>query len=869
MKPPRPRISRKSASITENLAPGLDSTSVVRADLLQPMRDWFTSRGWQPFPFQEEVWQNYLAGESGLVHATTGTGKTYAAWGGPLLRALHEEQKLVDAGKKPSQKAPGLKVLWITPLRALAADTENALQAAVQDLKLPWLVERRTGDTSATTRRHQRERLPTALITTPESLSLLLARADAQEQLANLECVVFDEWHELLGGKRGTQAELCLARLRCWQPRLQVWGLSATLGNLEHSCDVLLGRPTGKRIAAYQTTASQAPVGKIVHGATSKSYAIDSMIPPVIERFPWAGHLGVRLLPQVIERIEAARSTLVFTNTRAQTELWYQAILKARPDWAGELALHHGSLDQDVRRWVEQGLREGKLKAVVCTSSLDLGVDFSPVDQVLQVGSPKGVARLLQRAGRAGHQPGALSRVVCVPTHALELVEFAAARESLEKGHLEARIHRSKPLDVLVQHAVTVALGTGFRAEDLLQEVRQSSAYHDLHAEEWEWVLDFIHRGGEALRAYPDYQRVDVVDGEYRVTSQKVARQHRMAIGTIVGDASLSVVYRSGARLGTIEESFVSKMKPGDRFIFSGKLLELIRVYDMKAYVKPATGKLGPVPRWMGGRMPLSTELSKAVRNKLDEARKGLFLGPEMEAVRPILEVQADWSLIPAMGELLVETLKSREGYHYYFYPFEGRLVHEGLASLFAYRLAQRLPVTFTMAINDYGFELLATEAIDVGRAIQEGLFSEDQLEADIEQSLNAVEMARRQFREVARISGLISQGFPGAAKSTRHLQASAGLLHDVFTEYDPDNLLLRQARQEVLEQQLESNRLRETLVRLQGATIQLVELPRFTPLAFPLMVDRLRERLTSEKLEDRIRKMQIPLEKAATSRRK
>jgi ATP-dependent helicase Lhr and Lhr-like helicase len=832
----------------------------------QPLLNWFTQQGWQPFPFQQATWQAYLHGQSGLVHATTGTGKTYAVWGGPLLKYLsqQEEQKQTNTNqpKQPSQTAPPLKVLWITPLRSLAADTEKTLIAMTQGLNIPWLVERRTGDTPASLKNRQRERLPTCLITTPESMSLLLARNDARQQFAQLEAVIVDEWHELLGTKRGVQAELCLARLRSWNPNLVTWGLSATLGNLPEAMRVLMGQEP----AAFQSHPQKQ--GVLIQGSREKVYHIDSLLPETIERFPWAGHLGVRLLKPVLALLEAGQSSLVFTNTRAQTEIWYQAVLAARPDWAGQIALHHGSLDSEVRAWVENGLRTGSLKCVVCTSSLDLGVDFSPVDQVLQIGSPKGVGRLLQRAGRSGHQPGATSQVICIPTHALELVEFAATRQALAEGRIEARAPLSKPLDVLVQHAVTIALGSGFRPDELFAEVKQSAAYANLTTEEWEWVLGFIHHGGNALKAYPDYQRTEIVDGVYRVTNPKIARQHRMSIGTITSDAAMSVQYLRGARLGTVEEAFISRLKPGDVFTFSGKFLELVRVYNLTAYVKPAKNPKGPIPRWGGGRMPLSSELSLGIRKLLEEARDGIYTGPEMENVRPILELQNEWSIVPRESELLIEVLKSKEGHHLFVFPFAGRLVHEGLASLFAYRLSQIEPLTFTMAMNDYGIELLSAKPAPLEAAIKQDLFSTQNLAADIAKSLNAVEMAKRQFREVARISGLLFTGMPGAPKSNRHLQASAGMLYDVFAEYDPDNLLLAQAKREVLERQLESTRLEQTLLKLQTATIQLRYVERPTPLAFPLLVDRLREKLSSEKLADRVQRMQIPLEKAASKKK-
>ncbi|MFQ3684418.1 ligase-associated DNA damage response DEXH box helicase [Roseiflexus sp.] len=829
--------------------------------VLTRLEDWFAHRGWAPFPFQRQVWQAYLAGESGLIHATTGAGKTYAAWLGPVAEWLAFEA---------ASGTPALRVLWITPLRALAADTVEALRAPLEDLGVPWQVETRTGDTSAAARARQRRHLPTALITTPESLSLLLTQPEWRHLFADLRLVVVDEWHELLSTKRGVQVELALARLRRLHPDLRVWGLSATMGNLDVALDALI--PGLER---------QSPRGGIVRGHISKPVVIETLLPDTIERFPWAGHLGLKLLPQVVATIEQSETSLVFTNTRAQAEIWYQALLDARPEWAGTLALHHGSLDREVREWVENALRDRRLRCVVCTSSLDLGVDFSPVDQVIQIGSPKGVARLLQRAGRSGHRPGAVSKVTCAPASALELIDIAAARDAIAQEQIEARIPLESPLDVLVQHLVTCALGGGFVADELLAEVRSTRAFRRLSDNEWQWALDFVVRGGTSLRAYPEFHRIVEREGRYVVENEAVARRHRVNIGTIVSETALKVQYVRGGTLGTVEESFAARLKPGEVFFFAGKALEFVQLRDMTVFVRKAERRDGVTPRWFGGRMPLSTELSRAIRARIAEARDGVFRGAEMEAVRPLLELQARWSLLPSADELLIERVQTREGYHLFIYPFEGRLVHEGMAALIAFRLSRLRPITFTLAMNDYGFELLApdpaplTAALDVtlddagGRrqwsiaGANVPLFSAERLVEDILASLNATEMAKRQFREIARIAGLVYEGYPGE-KSARQVQASSSLMYDVFAQYDPEHRLLEQARCEVLERQLEQSRLAEALARIAAGQIIVVDVPRPTPFAFPLLVDRLRERLSSEKLADRVRKMQLTLEREA-----
>ena len=808
-------------------------------------QDWFARRGWEPFPFQEEVWQAVRQGESGLLHATTGSGKTYAVWLGALERF---------ACLEPNQKKPApLSVLWITPMRALAADTARALQAPVEELNINWSIGLRTGDTGSAERARQGRRLPSALVTTPESLTLLLTRADARQAFGQLRMVIVDEWHELLGNKRGVQLQLALARLRRWHPELLVWGLSATLGNLQHALDVLL----------YPGQ------GRLVQGRVDKPLLIDSLLPPSLERFPWAGHLGLRMLPQVVAEIESAATSLVFTNTRSQAERWYQALLEARPDWAGLIALHHGSLAREVRDWVELGLKQGALKAVVCTSSLDLGVDFLPVERVLQIGSPKGVARLMQRAGRSGHAPGRTSRVTLVPTHSLEVIEAAAAQVAVAERRIEARSTPQRPLDVLVQHLVSMALGGGFRPEQLLAEVRQAWSYRDLDDEQWQWALAFVRHGGHSLTAYPDYQRVEPDEnGIWKVPSKRVALRHRMSIGTIVSDASLTVKFwakgGSGRSLGSVEEGFIARLRPGDCFLFAGRLLELVRVENMTVYVNRATSKKAAVPRWNGGRMPLSSELADAVVEQLGAAAQGNLPSPEMRLVQPLLEVQMSWSALPSETTLLAEVLKSREGWHLFLYPFAGRHVHLGLASLLAWRMGQRQPLTFSIAVNDYGLELLSATEVDWPQALTPALFDTGNLLHDVLASLNAGELARRRFREIARIAGLVFSGYPGAQKSARQLQASSGLFFDVFRQYDPANLLLTQAEEEVLRQELDVERLEQTLTRLQQRRLDVHQVKRTTPLAFPLLVERFRENLSSEKLADRIRRMVAELDKAA-----
>ncbi len=837
------------------------------------VNEWFTTRGWEPFEFQRRIWDACARGESGLLHATTGSGKTYAVWFGVIYWYLYNtdcgrnisatnSDLLPVSTKTRNNKAPAktpatpLTVLWLTPMRALAADTLRALQGPIDDLKLPWTVGLRTGDTTSGERARQDKRFPTALVTTPESLSLMLGRANAREELSQVQMVVVDEWHEMIGNKRGVQVQLAIARLKAMNPKLMVWGLSATLGNLEEAMAVLLGNAVSPNQPS-PARGEGAKHGQLVQGKLIKTLTVDTLIPKAVGRFPWGGHLGIQMLQPVVDEIESSASTLVFTNTRSQAEIWYQQLLAARPDWAGVIALHHGSLDKAVREWVEAGLKDGSLKAVVATSSLDLGVDFAPVERVLQIGSAKGVARLLQRAGRSGHSPGRPSRITLVPTHALELIEAAAARQAVLTGRIEKREPPDKPMDVLVQHLVTVALGGGFTADAMYEEVKQAYSYQHLTRDEFQWALDFVHRGGTSLTAYPEFHRaLPDENGVWHVPDRGVARRHRLNIGTIVSDASMNVSYMSGGRIGSVEEGFIARLRKGDCFLFAGRLLEYIRTQDMTAYVKKAEKTKGAVPRWQGGKMPLSNEMSDAVLSILQRADQGDFFEPELLATQDLLMLQKRVSALPTPHNLLLEAWQSKEGHHLYLYPFAGRHVHMGLASLLAYRLARERPNTFSISVNDYGFELLSAEPVDTAALLDGGVFSGKALMPDILASLNSSELAQRRFREVARVSGLIQGGYPGAPRSNKQLQASSSLFYEVFRQYDANNQLLAQAQTEVLSQELQLQRLRDTLDRLRKRELRFIELKKPSPFSFPLLIERLREKLSTEKLSDRIARM-------------
>ena len=796
--------------------------------------EWFESKGWEVFPFQQKAWDHYLQGYSGLINAPTGFGKTYSLMVPIILEGLDDA--------KPNKS--GIRAIWIAPIRALTNEIRMTCQLALEGLGLDWRVEIRSGDTSTAQRKKQLENPPEILITTPESIHVMLATKGYEKLFRQMKTIVVDEWHELMGSKRGVQVQLGISRMRGLCPDLKVWGISATIQNIEEALEVLIG-PNKDAIPHI-----------VIKSGLTKKIAVESIIPDEIERYPWAGHLGIQLLEKVVPIIQKSSSTIIFTNTRSQCEIWYQRLLDVHADFAGVMAMHHGSIGRDIREWVEAALHEGRLKAVVSTSSLDLGVDFRPVETIIQVGSPKGVSRFIQRAGRSGHQPLAVSKIYFVPTHTLELIEGAALRSAISRGIQEPRIPFIRSWDVLIQYLMTLAVSEGFLPSLIYLEIKNTHCYESLNEAEWQWILHFLLHGGSSLGAYDEYQKIEVIDGLYKVTDRRIARMHRLSIGTIVSAASLSVAFQRGKRIGSIEEWFIANIKPGDAFWFAGQALEFIRIKDMTVQVKRSKKKKAKVPSWGGGRMPLSSMLSQMIQNKIHGYAEGQIDEIETELLSPLFDLQAEKSLLPRKHEFLIEYIRSKDGYHLMMYPFEGRAVHEGVAALLAKRIADQYSITFSIAMNDYGFELLTDQEIDLDIITKE-LFSTKQLVEDIQGSLNSVEMARRRFRDIAKISGLIFQGYPGKAKKQRHLQSSSSLLFDVFKTYEPDNLLFQQTYEEVLTFQLEETRLRMALSRVQEQELVITQPEGYTPFSFPIIVDRLnRERLSSESMADRVKRM-------------
>ena len=625
----------------------------------------------EAFPFQKNTWEAYLNGQSGLVNAPTGSGKTYSLF---IAVALEFIKKHPKDYHEPNH---GLQLIWITPIRALAKEIQGSCTRAAEGLGLDWNIAIRSGDTTATNRAKQWKSPPEMLITTPESLHVMMATKGYKKFFGNLKTIVVDEWHELLGSKRGVQTELVISCLLGLRNNLKVWGISATIGNMEEAVDVLLYSKEQKDIT-------------IIKADLNKEIVVKCLIPDEIERYPWSGHLGLKMLDKVIPIIHKSKSTLIFTNTRAQCDIWYQKILDADPDLAGIIAMHHGSVSKELRVWVEDALYDGRLKAVVCTSSLDLGVDFRPVEAIVQIGSPKGVSRFIQRAGRSGHQPGAKSVIHFVPTHAIEMVECAALRSAIDKKELEDRVPHIRSFDVLIQYLMTLAVSEGFDQKVLYQQIVKTFCYSSITEDEWLQILNFLVHGSQSLQAYDEYQKVEVENGIYTVSNKQIIQRHKMSIGTIISDAMISVRFLSGKKVGSVEEWFIAQLSPGDVFWFAGRCLELIRIKDMNAQVKISQKKTSRIPSYMGGRMSLSSMMSKALREKLYEYVEGKAKDEEVLALKPLFDLQEERSLIPRHDEFLVEYFESEEGFHLLFFPFEGRYVHEGMAALIAERISRK-----------------------------------------------------------------------------------------------------------------------------------------------------------------------------------
>ncbi len=795
---------------------------------------WLESKGWQAHSFQKEAWQSYDKGEHRLIHLSTGFGKTYAA----ILRALDHlaAQKRASQEKRPS----GVKILYLSPLRALGNDLKTNIELPIKDLNLPLKVATRTGDTSTTERARLKERPPDILITTPESLNLMLTSDRFREYFEHLECLVVDEWHELMASKRGVQVQLALQHLLSLAPRCRVTGLSATLGNPHEAAKALVGPKN--------------PI-TVISGPVKREFDVECLRPDSLDGFPWAGHLGLIMVEKVTELMDPNSTTLYFTNTRSQAERWYSELKESLGDEAHLIGLHHSSIERQAREDIEKGLKEGTLPYVVCTSSLDLGVDFPKVDRVFQIGSAKSISRFLQRAGRSQHRPGGIPTITFVPTHALELFEFMAVQRAIERGHQEKIDVPKSCFDVLIQHIQTLALAEGLDEEQAYQEIVATTTFEELTRDQFQQAIEFLTTGG-CLKSYDSYQKLKEFKGRHYLANKEVVRTHRLNMGTITSDPVITVQYVRGSRLGTVEENFVSKLKKGSVFNFAGKTLKYVMLKDLKLYVKKASANEAITPVWQGGKLPLSDLLTFELRDLLEDLSRGELKHDLLALLAPVIQAQERLSVFPKKDELLVETCETREGHHTFLYPFAGRLVHEGLAALMSMRLSKKLKETFSFSVNEYGLEILGPSGLVLTESDLRQALGPQNLLVDMEKSLGSSGLAKRQFKEIAQVSGLVPQNQMGKRRTLKNLQSSTSLLFDVFERYEAKNLLYQQSLQEVKVYQFQEERMKNTLKRLEESHLIYRLTPYPGPLGFPLVIERMAATVSGNSLKERIEKL-------------
>ena len=778
--------------------------------LPEPFAAWFTARGWSPRPHQLAVLETAAAGGSALLVAPTGGGKTLAGFL-PSLVALAD----------PARPPGGLHTLYVSPLKALAVDIARNLTAPVAEMGLPVRIETRTGDTPANRRARQRSDPPDILLTTPESLLLLLSLPEALAMFRGLGAVVVDEIHALAGTKRGDQLALGLSRLGSLAPGARRIGLSATVAHPAPLRAFLAPDGDPARVRLIQ-----------VRGGARPDLSV--MLPE--GHLPWGGHMGLASAPEIYRRLRAARVTIVFVNTRAQAELIFQALWRLNDDNL-PIALHHGSLTVEQRRKVETAMAAGRLRAVVATASLDLCIDWGDVDQVIQVGAPKGVARLLQRVGRANHRMDEPSRAVLVPANRFEVVECAAALEAIAAEELDGDPPRPGGLDVLAQHVLAMACHGPFLPDDLYAEVTRAAPYAALTRRDFDDVLRFVENGGYALRAYERFARLfRDAEGRIHVRDQRVVRQFRMNLGTIVETPMVKVRLRGGPALGEVEEWFVSTLSPGDSFIFAGQHLRFERL-DAGAAIVSRGGVGDPrVPAYAGSRMPLTTWLAARVRAIIEDPKRWRGLP---DPVRQWLRLQQRHSALPARDGLLVETFPRGEGRWFLVaYCFEGRLAHQTLGMLLTRRMEKLGYGPLGYLATDYVLAAWsAFEPTDVAP-----LFEEDILGEELEEWMAESSMLRRTFRNIATIAGLIQKNHPGAEKSGRQMTMNSDLIYDVLRRHEPDHVLLRATRQEAAAGLTDVARIGLLLARARAGGIRHMRLDQVSPLAVPALIEEGRE---------------------------
>ncbi len=812
--------------------------------LPDPFRSWFAARGWTPRAHQLELLKLARQGRSALLVAPTGAGKTLAGF----------LPSLIDLAGREGARGEGLHTLYISPLKALAVDVARNLETPVLDMGLPVRVETRTGDTSASKRQRQRRDPPQILLTTPEQLALLLASADAEHLFATLQRVVLDELHAVVSSKRGDLLALGLARLRKLAPQMTMVGLSATVRDLDE---------LRRWIAPQRGHGERAELVVAAPGAPPAIAMLDTR-----ERLPWSGHGASHAIGEIYERIKAARLTLVFVNTRAQAEATFQQLWHVNED-ALPIALHHGSLDAGQRRRVEEAMAAGRLKAVVCTSTLDLGVDWGDVDLVVNIGAPKGASRLLQRIGRANHRLDESSRALLVPANRFEALECTAAIEAAAEGAQDTPPARTGSLDVLCQHILGMACAAPFLADELYEEIVSAEPYAQLRREDFDDAVSFVATGGYALQSYDRFAKIKrMQDGRWRIANAKIAQSYRMNVGSIVESDMLKVrlvrgapkpsssaspapytgrVSRGGRVLGEIEEYFLETLAPGDTFLFGGEVLALQGIVENEAHVSRARSDTPKVPSYAGGKFPLSTYLAARVRKLLASPKAW---GALPEQVSDWLRLQKEKSLLPPSGKLLVETFPRGERHYLVAYPFEGRLVHQTLGMLLTRRMERMGLKPLGFVASEYA--LAVWSIADVGTRAQKALFSMDDLFAqdllgdDLEEWLQESALMKRTFRACAIISGLIERRFPGKQKTGRQVTISTDLVYDVLRRHQPDHILLRAARDDAMTGLLDLERLAQMLARVQGRIVH-KHLERISPLAVPIMLEIGREPVYGE----------------------
>ena len=837
-------------------------------------QQWFAARGWRPREHQLALLAKAREDASALLIAPTGAGKTLAGFLPSLVELCASPPAVVEGGKKTListgrsvRRTGGLHTLYISPLKALAVDIARNLETPVAEMGLPVKIETRTGDTPVSRRQRQRRYPPDILLTTPEQLALLLSSDDAPFLFSSLKRIVLDELHALVTSKRGDLLSLGLARLWRLAPDMRAIGLSATVAEPEQLARFLAPQRAGKEVAADIVIAGGAA-------------------PPIVEmldtreRLPWAGHTARHALGEIYDLIKANKTTLVFVNTRSQAEMLFQELWRMNDDGLA-IALHHGSLDVAQRRKVEDAMAAGKLRGVVCTSSLDLGVDWGDVDLVINIGAPKGSSRLMQRIGRANHRIDEASRAVLVPANRFEVLECRVAIDAIAENAQDTPPLRTGALDVLAQHVLGCACGEPFLADELYEEVRSAAPYASLARENFDDVVDFVATGGYALKTYERFARIKQdKHGRWRVANPRVRQSYRMNVGTIVeetmlkvrlvrsrgsGSGSTGVIARGGRILGEIEEVFIEGLVIGDTFVFGGEVVRYEALVEDHVYVSRANDKDAKVPSYMGGKFPLSTYLAERVRKLLDDKRAWRGLPDQ---VHDWLSLQKDFSHVPAVRELLVETFPRGNKHYFVCYPFEGRLAHQTLGMLLTRRLERARARPLGFIANEYALAVWGLG--DLSFMIRQGmldlnaLFDSDMLGDDLEAWLAESALMKRTFRNCAIISGLIARRHTGEEKSRRQVLFSTDLIYDVLRKHQPDHVLLRAARGDAATGLLDLRRLGDMLARIHGR-ITHRELDHVSPLAVPVMLEIGRESVYGEASDELLAEAADELVKEAT----